>query len=200
MIRRALIVALGSLTALSSASEGAGHWTAERADEPRNKAEFVNPLLEAAFAWAREAKPSQPLTSAVWRDAGRLDALDATKRIQLAHSDVVSFHCYDAPEKFRACVESLRTLGRPLLCTEYMARPWANLDPLLGDLRARKVAAYCWGFVAGRTQTIYPVKSWREPFTAEPEVWNNELLHPDGTPYRREEADYIRKTTRTPDR
>ena len=34
--------------------------------EPANKVDLVLPLLKKAFAWAREAKPSQPLTSGVW--------------------------------------------------------------------------------------------------------------------------------------
>ena len=57
----------------------------------------------------------------------------------------------------------------------------------------KEVAGYIWGFVKGRSQTIYPVRSWRETFTAEPKVWNNEILYADGTPYRREEIEYIRK-------
>lgn len=167
-----------------------------RPREPRHKPNLVLPLLEASFAWAREVNPSQPLTSAVWRDAGNLAALDATKRVQLAHSDVISFHNYGRLDELRACVESLRTLGRPLLCTEYMARPRANLDPLLGYLSEQKVAAYIWGFVNGRTQTIYPARSWCEPFQAEPDPWNTEILHPDGTPYRAAETDYIRRVMR----
>ena len=167
--------------------------------EPRSKPELVLPLLVAAFEWAREVNPSQPLTSALWRDAGNLSALDATKRVQLANSDVISFHNYGRPDRFRACVQSLKTLGRPLLCTEYMARPSANLDPLLGYLRDEKVAGYLWGFVNGRSQTIYPVRSWREPFTGEPAIWNTNLLHRDGTPHLSEEADYIRRIMNRPE-
>jgi hypothetical protein len=162
--------------------------------EPVNKPKLVLPLLKAAFEWAREIQHSQPLTSAVWRDPGNLNELDDTKRVQLTHSDIISFHCYEKPERFLVVMKSLQQLGRPLLCTEYMARVSnSKFDPLLGIMKEHKISAYCWGFVAGRTQTIYPVSSWRKVFVAEPNVWNNEILHVDGTPYRVTETDYIRK-------
>jgi hypothetical protein len=162
--------------------------------EPHDKPQLVLPLLKAAFGWAREVNPSQPLTSAVWRDIGRLDSPDATQSVQLENSDVISFHCYGRTAGFERTVRSLQRLGRSLFCTEYMARlGGGRFDPLLGFMREHKVAAYCWGFVNGRTQTIYPVSSWREPFTAEPPLWNNEILHADGTPYLKGECDYIRK-------
>lgn len=161
--------------------------------EPHNKPALVLPLLRSAFAWAREVNPSQPLTSAVWRQPGNLDSLDATKRVQLENSDVISFHCYAKEAEFRGVLSSLERLGRPLWCTEYMARDGGGqFKPLLEWMRERKVAAYCWDLVDGRTQTIYPVRSWRQPFHAPPEVWNNCILRPDGTPFSREEADYLR--------
>ena len=162
--------------------------------EPRSKPELVLPLLKSAFLWAREVNPSQPLTSAVWRDSGRLDALDETKQVQLANSDVVSFHCYSPTAAFLRVTRSLQRLGRPLLCTEYMARPGGGrFDPLLGFMREQKIAAYCWDFVNGRTQTIYPVESWRQAFSAAPAVWNTCILHADGAPYVKAETDYIRR-------
>jgi hypothetical protein len=161
--------------------------------EPRNKPDLVLPLLKAAFAWAREVNPSQPLTSAVWRWPHDLEAHDPTKHFQLENSDVISFHCYAKLDYFQKTVRALQRLGRPLVCTEYMAREGGgHFEPLLGWLREQKIAAYCWDFVNGRTQTIYPVRSWRQTFTAEPPIWNTCLLHPDGTPYLKTETDYIR--------
>ncbi len=162
--------------------------------EPRHKPELVLPLLKSTFAWAREINPSQPLTSAVWRESGRLDVLDATKQVQLANSDVLSFHCYSRTTEFERVVQSLQRLGRPLLCTEYMARlGGGRFDPLLGFLREQKVAAYCWDLVNGRTQTIYPVSSWRRKFSGAPPVWNNCILRADGTPFDPAETAYIRR-------
>jgi hypothetical protein len=95
-------------------------------------------------------------------------------------------------------VESLKRYGRPLLCTEYMARPaGSRFDPILAYLKAEHVGAYNWGFVAGKTQTIYPWDSWQKPYAAEPPVWFHDIFRPDGTPYDAREVDYIRSVTRS---
>jgi hypothetical protein len=69
-------------------------------------------------------------------------------------------------------IQSLRRYGRPVVCTEYMARPrgstFASILPLL---KSEKVGAYNWGFVNGKSQTIYPWDSWDKTYTAEPLVW-----------------------------
>jgi beta-xylosidase len=90
----------------------------------------------------------------------------------------------------------LRRFGRPILCTEFIARPnGSTFEPHLGFMKEQKVAAYCWGFVAGKTQTIYPWDSWTKKYDAEPPLWFHDILRADGTPYRAEEAVYIRRVT-----
>ena len=72
---------------------------------------------------------------------------------------------------------SLSRYGRPLLCTEYMARPaGSTFDPHPRLLKPSTVAAYNWGFVAGKTQTIYPWDSWKKAYTAEPPVWFHDIF------------------------
>jgi hypothetical protein len=162
--------------------------------EPANKRDLVNALLPQVFAWVREAKPSQPLTSAVWMDSQNINKLDACKRLQFANSDIISYHCYGDAESMRQCIERLGTLGRPLFCTEYMARPnKSTFQPHLEIMKTGKVAAYMWGFVNGKSQTIFPWDSWSKKYTAEPPLWFHDVLNRDGTPYKSEEADYIRK-------
>lgn len=165
--------------------------------EPKQKTEFVRKLLPQVFAWARAAQPSQPLTSAPWLgDWSGDDRLSPTQRIQLENSDVISFHNYDALPEMQKRVGWLRRFGRPILCTEFMARPnGSTFDPHLGWMKEQKVAAYCWGFVAGKTQTIYPWDSWKKKYTEEPPVWFHDILRPDGSPFRPAEVDYIRKVT-----
>jgi hypothetical protein len=91
--------------------------------EPKNKVELVRVLLPQAFRWARAAEPKQPLTSGVWKgDWSRPEKLSAMEKIQLEMSDVISFHNYDRPEEFEKRIQWLQPLGRPILCTEYMAR------------------------------------------------------------------------------
>lgn len=165
--------------------------------ELKNKAEMALRLLEKTWAWARAVRPSQPLTSGVWignwADPAKLSPME---RFQLENSDVISFHCYGPFEELQKCITHLRRYGRPVLCTEYMARPaGSTFEPHLGWMRAQGVAAYNWGFVAGKTQTQYPWDSWRQTYTAEPPVWFHEIFRPDGSPYRPEEVNYIRRQT-----
>ena len=164
--------------------------------EPKNKVALVNSLLPEAFAWAREAKPTQPLTSGVWRDSDNVTKLDTCKRIQIAHSDVVSFHSYGDAASLGRCIENLSAYGRPLLCTEFMARPnKSTFEPHLGMMKEHKVAAYCWGFINGKSQTIYPWDSWKKAYTAAPPVWFHDVLQPDGTPFSQDEVACIRRLT-----
>jgi len=164
--------------------------------EPKNKVALVNALLPEAFAWAREAKPTQPLTSGVWRDSDNVTKFDDCKRIQLAHSDVVSFHSYGDAASLGRCIENLSAYGRPLLCTEFMARPnKSTFEPHLGIMKERKIAAYCWGFINGKSQTIYPWDSWKKAYAAPPPVWFHDVLQPDGTPFSRDEVACIRRLT-----
>lgn len=164
--------------------------------DPPDKIARVNALLPDAFAWAREAKPSQPLTSGVWRDSDRVDRLDECKRIQLGASDVVSFHSYADAAALERAIANLSAYGRPVLCTEFMARPaGSTFDPHLAIMRRRGVAAYCWGFVDGKSQTIYPWDSWTKSYDSPPPVWFHDVFRADGTPFSADEVAFIRRTT-----
>jgi Cellulase (glycosyl hydrolase family 5) len=166
--------------------------------EPANKQKLVEALLPKVFAWAREARPSQPLTSGVWDiDFEKGEALTKTQQIQLDNSDVISFHNYGWPERFEREVQFLQKYHRPLICTEYMARgAGSTFDTVLPLAKKYNVAAINWGFVAGKTQTYYPWDSWRHPYILDqPTVWFHEVLHADGKPYREAEVKLIRELT-----
>jgi len=166
--------------------------------EPANKRELVEAMLPKVFAWAREAHPSQPLTSGVWDiDFENGAELTKTQQTQLEDSDVISFHNYGWPESFEREVLFLQKFHRPLICTEYMARgAGSTFDTVLPLAKKYKVAAINWGFVAGKTQTYYPWDSWRHPYILDqPTVWFHEVLHPDGKPYREAEVKLIRELT-----
>lgn len=162
-----------------------------------NKAEMALALLPKAFAWAREANPSQPLSAAPWRGPWpEHAAMDPIERAMIEESDVISFHNYADLGQVKLRVGQLRRYNRPILCSEYMARPaGSTFDPVLGWLKEQKVGGYNWGFVAGKTQTQYPWDSWQKAYTAEPPVWFHEILRDDGSPYRPEEVRYIRSLT-----
>ena len=54
-----------------------------------------------------------------------------------------------------AKLRQLRRYKRPILCTEYMARPnGSRFDPVMGYFKHEKIAAYNWGFVAGKTRPV----------------------------------------------
>ena len=160
-----------------------------------NKAEVSLALLERTFGWAREVNPSQPLTAGVWREKwAPPEDLSPINRFMLENSDVITFHSYNAIDSTRERVESLRVHGRPLLCTEYMARPQGStFDPVLSYFKEENIAAYNWGFVAGKSQTIYPWDSWTTTYTAEPKLWFHDIFRVDGSAYIEDEIAFIKK-------
>jgi hypothetical protein len=166
-----------------------------RSVERKDKLQLVAELLPQVFRWARSVDPDQPLTSGVWQgNWGDPQSRSAISAIQLDNSDVITFHSYANPAGFEDRINELAPLGRPILCTEYMARSQGST--ILGILpiaRQRNVGAFNWGLVAGKTQTYFPWDSWDHPYAAPPKVWFHDLLLPDGRPYRDNEIETIRK-------
>ncbi|MGE2836223.1 1,4-beta-xylanase [Mycobacterium sp. SMC-4] len=165
----------------------------ERAD----KVELVADLLPQAFGWARAVDPIQPLTSGVWDgvwgDPARRGVINS---IQLDNSDVVTFHSYAGPGEFESRIAELAPLGRPMMCTEFMARSLdSTVETILPITKRRRVGAYTWGLVAGKTQTYLPWDSWEKPVTGTPGLWFHDLLQPGGRPYRPAEVHTIQKLT-----
>ena len=166
--------------------------------EPKNKVALVLALLPRAFAWAREAKAEQPLTSGVWKgDYSAPEKLTPMERLQIDLSDVVTFHSYDSPTELEKRINWLKQYNRPLICTEYMAR--GNGSFFFGSLPIGKihhVGMINWGFAQGKTQTNLPWDSWQHPYTdREPSIWFHEVFRNDGTPYLVEEVEFIRRMT-----
>lgn len=150
------------------------------------------PLMEAAFAWARGAEPTQPLTVAAWAD---FKAPMQQRMMEL--SDIVSFHGYDPPRGIRAKLAVCKRYGRPVVCTEWLRRQTGNtFQALLPLFRKEKIGCYNWGLVAGRTQTYMP---WGSPKGAPmPELWQHDILRKDGQPFRPAEVRFIRTLTTGP--
>lgn len=171
-----------------------------RDTERRDKIDVVADLLPQVFRWARSVDPDQPLTSGVWDGPwGDPRTRSAIAGIQLDNSDVVSFHSYADPVEFDARITELTPTGRPLLCTEYMARSLGcTVEGILPITKRRNVGAYTWGLVAGKTQTYYPWDSWDRPYDAKPRVWFHDLLESDGRAYRSGEIATIRNLTGRP--
>lgn len=80
-----------------------------------------------------------------------------------------------------------------MICTEYMARTrnsrFSNTMPMLKE---EKIGAINWGLVKGKTNTIY---EWDLPIPNgdEPLEWFHDIFRKDGTPYRQDEVELIKK-------
>lgn len=147
------------------------------------------PLLRRTFEWAREVNPSQPLTAGVWYfECPELNLF------QLENSDIISYHCYSRKDVHNVWIKMLQLYGRPLICTEYMARTReSTFKEIMPLLAANNVGAINWGFVKGKTNTIF---AWGTPMPDkdEPEVWFHDIIRPDGTPFDQAETDLIKTT------
>lgn len=163
--------------------------------EAHDKSKHVSELLEKSFSWARECAVSQPITSGVWQgDLSSLAAMSELNRFMVTNSDVISFHAYLPPEDFAERITCLESFGKPLICTEYMARATGNtFATTMPILKQHEIGAINWGFVSGKTQTIYPWDSWNSAYTEEPDPWFHDILHADGTPYKEEEVALIKE-------
>lgn len=163
--------------------------------ERKDKVDLVAQLLPQVFEWARLVDPCQPLTSAVWHgewaDPGRRSVISG---IQLDNSDVITFHSYAEPAEFERRIAELVPHGRPILCTEYMARPLGStVQGILPIAKRAGVGAFNWGLVAGKTQTYFPWDSWDQPNPdpAMPQEWFHDLMGHDGRPFRDTEIQAI---------
>ncbi len=163
--------------------------------EPRHKRRLVLELLPQVFDWARSVHPTQPLTSGLWdgnwSNKWRLTQIQS---IQIRYSDILSFHNYSNAAEFEKRVKWLSQYGRPIICTEYMARPrGSTFDAILPVAKKYKVAAINWGLVIGKSQTNLPWDSWQKPYVnAPPPEWFHDVFYPDGKPYKETEAKTIR--------
>ena len=169
--------------------------------EPDNKEALSLRLLERVFAWARQVNPSQPLTAGVWTgDVWAKDGeLTPLNRYMLEHSDVITFHTYSGFDLSKKRVEALKGWGRPLICTEYMARTaGCTFAEHLPYFKQERVGAINWGLVAGKSQTQYPWESWERTFTEEPKVWFHDVFRADGTPFDAAEVALFKALTAKP--
>jgi hypothetical protein len=159
-------------------------------------------LLDFVWNWAHEIRPSQPLTSCLDGSIG-----DSIISLNQSKSDIITFHTYEA-EKLEPTIKKLRTTGRPLMCTEYMAREYGStFEFCLPIFKKYNIACYNWGLVAGRSQTnfnwetILYLNEERDKGNlvkegdnlTEPNQWFHDIFRRDGSPYSIEEITFIKK-------
>jgi hypothetical protein len=164
-------------------------------NEPGNsgKKEASMPLLASVFSWGRDVNPDQPLSAGLWD--WTFEKLNA---FQALNSDIITYHNYDEEPAHLNVVRLLKTHGKPLICTEYMARPRkSTFGTVMPMLKHENVGAINWGFVSGKTNTIY---AWDTPMPsgAEPVLWFHDIFRKDGSSYKPEETELIKKLTSEP--
>ena len=170
-----------------------------RIDPKDKKQVYTLSLLKKTVKWVREINPSQPITIGIyewdvkWDDKNNLSELN---KYILNNSDIISFHSYGSKNEVLRRVNELENYNRPLLCTEYIAREYQNtFENILPIFNENKIGAYNWGLVSGKTNTIYPWKSWDSTYTRPPKKWHHDIFYRDGNPYSSDEIEFIKSLT-----
>jgi len=158
-----------------------------------HKAELSMHLLKIAIGWIRDINPIQPITMAPWQfDWSNPSLLTSLDNYMFSHSDIISFHCYEDKDGTEKRIMDLKRYNRPMLCTEYMARPFnSTFSEILPVFKKHGVGGYNWGFVAGKSQTHCAWNSWQQSIPAEPELWFHDVFRSNGEPYDAKEVEYL---------
>lgn len=173
------------------------------------RGELSLPMMEKAFSWLREADVSQPLTAEIW-GVGASDAyewlldpcrLQPVEERAIELSDVVSFHYYGDHTHAKQLIAYLEQLGRPLLNTEWMHRPYrSTIETHLPLWKAKGVGSYFFGFVNGKAQFNH-VWEFIKPLPGiDTRLWMHDIVHADFTPYDPDEIEVLKACNLPPSR
>lgn len=169
-------------------------------NEPGNsrRGSMSLPHLKKFFEIAREINPIQPLTSCVWR-MGDMPDFCEIEQFALENSDIISYHDYNSYAKNVEIIHFLKKLGRPIVCTEWLARCMQNnVEEMFPLFFLEKVGCYNWGFVAGKYQTFEPWEHVWSDLEKNPNLnfdftkWFHDLYRPSLRPYNPKEIEIIK--------
>ena len=171
--------------------------------ELKDKYTYTFALLKKVVRWAREVNPSQPLSIGLWKGDpalwGTPEKMRPLERFMVENSDVISFHSYDNPQVTQQKIRELKKYNRPLLCTEYLARGnGSTFDSILPLFKENEIHAINWGFVAGKTNTIFPWSSWTTAFDSMPKVWHHDIYRTDKSPFSEAEITLLKTILKEP--
>ncbi len=158
-------------------------------NEPGNSKHGISslPLLKNVFKWAREVNPTQPISSGIW-----YFGCNELNVCQVENSDIITYHNYKGVKDHQTQINYLKMFDRPMICTEYMARKNdSRFDNIMPLLKSNNVGAINWGFVSGKTNTIF---AWDEPKPneKEPKLWFHDIYRQDKTPFDQNEINVIK--------
>jgi hypothetical protein len=156
-------------------------WDLYNEPECSKQVDIILPLLRYIYRAARSVKNvEQPMTIGV----AKWPLTTPLALFELSVSDVISFHSYGPLVNIVQNITDLREAqsGRPILCTEWLARPYGStLFTHLDYFHTEKIGAIQWGLVAGKSQTYY---QWKSPIGAPmPRMWFHDVLFPNGTAF-----------------
>ena len=152
-------------------------------------------LLKASYKVARKIRPIQPITTCYAPVSKDMDS--AFYHWQTKEADVFTFHDYSDYKSNYKFVEDCkrRADGRPMICTEYMARKYGStFSELLPLYKENNIGALNWGCVSGKTNTKFP---W-ENNTCDPQPWFHEIFTETLEPYRLDEVKLIKLMAELP--
>jgi hypothetical protein len=160
----------------------------------QHKAELSMLLLKKTIGWVRSICPEQPITMAPWQNDWSCETkFSMIDNYMFTHSDIISFHCYEDKTGTEKRILELKRFDRPLLCTEYMARPFKNtFQEILPLFKEHNIGAYNWGLVAGKSQTHCPWDSWETPYEKEPKLWFHDIFRANGEAYNKKEVKFLK--------
>ena len=159
-------------------------------------------LLKLTWKWAHDIRPKQPLTSCLNGSIGE-DIINLNREM----SDIITFHAYEG-DKLESIIDNLKSSSRPIICTEYMARPFGTtFEKSLPIFKKNNIGCYNWGLVAGKSQTHFgwetiiqlEEKRKKEDFLfedeqiPEPKIWFHDIFRHDGSAYDPQEIKFIKE-------
>jgi len=143
------------------------------------------PLMDQTFNWARSIDASQPLAVAPWRE---FNSAMATRKLE--RSDLVTFQSFDNVESMEARLLLLQRYQRPIICSDWLMRQVGNdFEQVLPLFSVYRVGWFNQGLVNGKTQMNLQQKQFRSE--KDPDLWQQDVLYDDGTPYDRNEVELI---------
>ncbi|MCX8473179.1 MAG: hypothetical protein ORN85_05965 [Sediminibacterium sp.] len=152
-------------------------------------------LLKATYLLARKIRPIQPLTACFAPVSKNMN--EEFYQWQTKECDVFTFHVYENYKGTFKFVEDCkkRANGRPMICTEYLARKYGStFSEILPLFKENNIGALNWGCVAGKTNTKYP---W-ENNTCDPQPWFHEIFTESYQPYKQSEVNLIKLMAQLP--
>jgi beta-galactosidase/beta-glucuronidase len=158
------------------------------------------PHLKRLFEIVRAIDPIQPLTCEAWRlGTKEITELSEAEQYALENSDIVSFHCYLPYRSLVKNIKTLKKLGRPIVCTEWLNRIVGNnVQEIFPLFYLDNIGCYNWGFVAGKYQTYEPWNFYWEIYDKDTSVdfdftkWFHDLYRPNHRPYDPKEEEIIK--------